>query len=53
VNSVVADPQFEDADRQLFQLKSTSPALALGFQQLGDLPSRVGPRAPVLVVSPV
>ena len=41
-NSVIADPQFEDASKFDFRLKKTSPALKLGFKPI-DLRD-VGPR---------
>lgn len=41
LNSLIVDPQFVDAKNFNFQLKPTSPALKLGFQNI-DL-SNVGP----------
>lgn len=45
IHSLVADPQFANADAANFTLLPTSPALSLGFQQVDT--STVGPRVPV------
>ncbi len=45
INSIVADPRFEDAQKYNFKLKPDSPALKVGFKPF-DL-SNVGPREPV------
>lgn len=48
-HSIIADPQFEDFDNDDFRLKSTSPALTLGFQPLPL--DRMGPYADELRAS--